>query len=207
MPDSSSDRQEGMPKEMMKNRQVSLIFSAIVLLMHTGAKPSDAVGLGASIEYSGFSADMDYENDLSGNRIGAGFVLDTNPLGEGIFNYRLDVGYAHTFDSPDLISSLNGVAVNNSFGFGIVRREDFRLWIGPALGLGADFISGGGGSSAVLSVGGGVQAGANLAISESIAMTFSAGYQYRYVHEGNAYYYTGTGSADTWGANVGLLFY
>ena len=192
---------------MIKFKSLKISAAALsTLAVLLAGSPVRAVGLGASIDYSGFSADLGGP-EAKGDRIGVGFVLDTNPLGPEVFNYRLDIGYAHTFNSQSLPSSMNGISLNNSFGLGIARNENVRLWVGPAIGLGADFHNGDEGSGVVLSVGGGVQAGLNVAASDSIAIAITAGYQYRYAYNNDGYYYLGDGGANVWLANLSLLFY
>jgi len=86
---------------------------------------------------------------------GGGIILDTCAAKNEIFNYRLNVGierynidpykktkpYDHIMknDIDNLITLKNvkiqRLGIINTFGFGILKRKNFRLWIGPQLGL------------------------------------------------------------------------
>ncbi len=69
-----------------------------------------------------------------------GFVLDTAPTNESVFNYRLNVGVARQdLDFKDSVGTtfeLTGVAVENVFGFALVREPGLRWWVGPLVDLG-----------------------------------------------------------------------
>jgi hypothetical protein len=70
---------------------------------------------------------------------GGGLVIDTNCSGNAIINYRITVGAAKSFDIKKQENSYpertTRVQVINTFGLGIVRREAFRLWMGPQIGF------------------------------------------------------------------------
>ena len=70
-----------------------------------------------------------------------GFVLDTNVSIDSIFNYRLQLGIGfgtlsidgrNYNDDIDLIE----YSMYHSFGFGIIRSEKVRVWLGPQVGFG-----------------------------------------------------------------------
>ena len=102
-----------------------------------------AIGFGAFIDASGGSGDMEWETDYYSwdvdSRAGAvGFVLDTSPTKERIFNYRLNVGFARQElkDDYDVTMKSNGVYAENIFGFAFIREENFRWWAGPLVRIG-----------------------------------------------------------------------
>lgn len=69
-----------------------------------------------------------------------GFVLDTAPTSERVFNYRLNVGLARQeFDldfDPKTKMKSDGIYVENIFGFALARNESFRWWAGPLVRVG-----------------------------------------------------------------------
>jgi hypothetical protein len=76
--------------------------------------------------------------------LGAGFVLDTAVASNELFNYRLNAGYENVIESgfPFFQKySVNRITVSNAFGFGIVRIKYLRVWTGPQVELGCQFIS------------------------------------------------------------------
>lgn len=70
-----------------------------------------------------------------------GFILDTAVSTDSIFNYRLQLGYGFgslkidgTYYSETI--DINEFQFYNTFGFGIVRSQYVRIWLGPQIGLG-----------------------------------------------------------------------
>jgi hypothetical protein len=88
-----------------------------------------------------FGNKVDFEGDKGG--VGFGFIMDTAPGERNLFNYRLEVatevfdadveqnqvGFQDTFE-------MAGIAVDNSFGFGVFRNDAVRLWVGPRVRVG-----------------------------------------------------------------------
>jgi hypothetical protein len=69
---------------------------------------------------------------------GGGLIIDSNVAKDKIFNYRLELGYDwfnmswfpgqssnYYFDSCSKLSS------NHYFGFGVIRNQNIRFWVGP----------------------------------------------------------------------------
>ena len=77
----------------------------------------------------------DYTVDTDNEHRGLGFVLDTAVAKDKVFNYRLQVGLDkwEEEDSAGNKFEIDGFVVDNDFGFGVFRRENFRLWLGPEL--------------------------------------------------------------------------
>lgn len=158
--------------------------------MQVGA--AQAAGIGGYLEYSGYQNDLSYDSadriDIDGNRIGVGVVYSTNPQGPDLFNYRLDLGYVHTWQKvrKRFNYDWNGFSLNNAFGFRVFQNNSTRVWVGPAIGLGLDVLHQSDDSQfkansiKTFTIGGGPQIGVNLAASESLTVAFTAGYQYRY---------------------------
>jgi hypothetical protein len=88
----------------------------------------------------------DEEADGSIRTQGVGFVLDTAPTDQDVFNYRLNVGYERLEGTIDHIDpsfgifseefNLDGLAVDHTFGFAVFKKEKVRVWLGPQLKVG-----------------------------------------------------------------------
>jgi hypothetical protein len=110
------------------------ILSALVLFMTCVPCRLFAFGIGA---YGTVSSDLALRLNSGG-----GVIIDTNCAGKGIFNNRLSIGWSTPVYSRDgQIKRDKGSALTsdislvNTFGFGLVRREYFRFWLGPGLGM------------------------------------------------------------------------
>lgn len=55
-----------------------------------------------------------------------GLLLDTALARDTLFNFRYQVGFGTTMQNEDIFGS---------FGFGIVRTEHLRFWLGPQIGM------------------------------------------------------------------------
>lgn len=85
----------------------------------------------------GYSGPDGYSDSIDVDAVGFGFVMDTNLSGQNVFNYRMSVGYAN-LDVPDSVGpDVDGdrISMDHTFGFGIVRNENMRFWIGPQIHL------------------------------------------------------------------------
>jgi hypothetical protein len=169
-----------------------LAIGGIALLLAPSAR---AVGLGAYFEYGYANGHLDFDDETFGydigdldydtNRVGAGFVLDTNVARDRLFNYRLNVGYQRSsrhFDGLEDEDS-NGLSLNNTFGFGFYRTPQLRLWAGPAVRINVDIFDTGGSEFDVIdySIGGGLQAGVNFHTGDHFTVSLAVGYGYMYV--------------------------
>ena len=145
------------------------------------ASPALAVGFGPYFEYGrGISNDGFGTADFDDNRYSVGFALDTRVASDGLFNYRLNLGYQRTsrnFGGPGDVT-YNGVTLNQMFGFGVYRSSLMRVWLGPSIRIGADIFNS---NNVDVTAGGGLALGMNLHTGDvgSAALTF--GYQYMYV--------------------------
>ncbi len=124
---------------------MSKIWLGIVVvaaLLFCSAGQVMAVGFGAYLEGARgdgeFQFDYSPEFDVDAETRAFGFVLDTDLTDRGVFNYRLNVGY-EALDLDDNTGDtleLEGLVVANTFGFGIIRKPDFRWWLGPQIRVG-----------------------------------------------------------------------
>lgn len=123
-------------------RFTGLFVAAIVILLLLSQNAS-AVGLGGFIDVAKGSGeaerDSDFDSwDIDSKASAFGFVLDTAPTDEKVFNYRLNVGLAKKeFEDDDGIKlKSKGIYVENIFGIAFIKNENFRWWGGPLLRLG-----------------------------------------------------------------------
>jgi hypothetical protein len=187
----------------------SILLAGVTLLLGSSVQ---AAGFGAYLEYAragGYLEDDPYRFDYSTNKFGVGFAFDTNVAKNGLFNYRLNLGYQHSWREYDsgFEEAYNGFTMNHAFGFALYRGPGMRLWLGPALRLSADVLHEDLADRSVvnLSIGAGPQLGLNLHAGQRISIAFSAAYQYLYV--GQVHSYDNYTSADTYdgGQHLGSL--
>ena len=80
--------------------------------------------------------DIDYKSS-----VGLGIAFDSNIGKDKLFNYRLGVEFMNEeadncAGDCDLGTKINIV---NTFGFGVLRTETVRLWVGPRVNIGWTF--------------------------------------------------------------------
>ena len=121
-------------------RKFFIVAVLSVFIVFIGVTRVYAVGLGPYIELGSGSGDLDddystYNVDTSS--AGFGFVLDTSPRDSKVFNYRLNVGYEkHDIEFPaGGTIELDGLSIDNTFGFSVVRKKNVRFWLGPQISL------------------------------------------------------------------------
>lgn len=124
-------------------RRIANVVAAALFMLFLWSPNSHAVGLGLCLDGSTGSGENEWDNgwystDLDSKSAGFGFVLDTSPTNERVFNYRLQVGYAkHELDQDDGAEfDTDGIYVENTFGFAMVKNENFRWWAGPLVRAG-----------------------------------------------------------------------
>jgi hypothetical protein len=160
-----------------------LLAVLCVLVAVASLQPAHAkVGFGGYVSTEVGSTDWDAD-DPSGETVngdtgqmGFGFVLDTCPGKEHVFNYRLNVGY-ETFKS-DLDGGGEfkgtGFALDNTFGFAVFRNDRTRVWLGPQIKL--SFYGGDDVVDKVARFGGGAVVGANFKVGERSTISVSGGF-------------------------------
>ena len=126
----------------MSNRFVVLLC-ALAVFISVDVRAA-GIGIYGQFGYGSTSLDKNIKpllfNRKYGNYIaGGGLVIDSNCSGPGIFNYRITIGAMRTFDTvkrENVIPNMTTrTQVVNTFGLGLVRRESFRLWMGPQVGF------------------------------------------------------------------------
>jgi len=153
-----------MLKRLFRVTFICLIAAGVIFSSPFGINCAHASGIGFYLSRGIGNTDFneDYDDDdrwadleSSGDAkfFGCGFILDTAVAKDKVFNYRLQIGYedveydldsVHNEDlSRDISANVSNFELNidrfvidNTFGFGIVRIPNFRLWIGPQLRIG-----------------------------------------------------------------------
>jgi len=129
----------------MKKNALVLFLSFVVMLITV---KSYAVGLGVHLT-GGATFHRGYHEDEYGDRmfLGAGFIIDTTVAKNNLFNYRMHLDYTnlqrknYLHEKQFYVGKENHNILNmqNSFGFGIVRLQNFRFWLGPHVHISYDF--------------------------------------------------------------------
>ncbi len=128
-----------------------LIITVISIHVYS-ENTAHSIGLGAYIEGGGGGAfyilPSGYSERNSGQFFaGGGIMFDTSVSTNTLFNYRVGFAYnwtrATTYTPPEyyLVNKvitpgnldLNQIKLVNSFGFGVIRTETIRFWLGPQL--------------------------------------------------------------------------
>ena len=142
-----------------------------------------------------------YESDIDQKEFG--FMLDTTIAEDRLFNYRLQLALVNSsYDNLDL----DGIAVTNTFGFGVVRTSVIRVWVGPQLAF--KVLEGKGNSDAVLvGLELGPAVGINIHIASSMSIVAELGYRFgsSYIESTDNNYEYDVDENRVF-ANVGLLF-
>jgi hypothetical protein len=122
-----------------------LLFALVALIFTTSLWCSNAlaVGIGGYVDVSGGSGDYEWDSDvqrwdIDTSAAAVGFVLDTAPMNERTFNYRLNAGLAaQDVEADDGINlEAGGIYAENIFGFALIRNENVRWWLGPLVRVG-----------------------------------------------------------------------
>lgn len=179
----------------MQKKMFIVIGFLFIGTMFIFTQHANAIGVGGYLTYANANYDWTYEDALtdyefddssSAPKFGAGFILDSCVAKDTLFNDRLNVGYSFYNMDNDKLPKLKGFDyhVYNSFGFGIVRNEMIRLWVGPQVGIGmlygtfdddstdedANFVTFYGSLGAV--------AGINVHLASQFSIGFDAGYRF-----------------------------
>lgn len=111
----------------------SFFMLILILFIFLYSSTVFAVGIGAFLDVSGGSGEAEWESDydswdIDSNTVAGGFVLDTSPTNQSVFNYRLNVGIASQEIEPrnDVPLESTGIYVENIFGFAFSKNENFR---------------------------------------------------------------------------------
>lgn len=206
-------------EDIMKKVLVLCVCFATVLLLGTSDARAAGFGIYGSMGGDG-SATWTDDSSLGSSSYkvktahqGAGFVLDTAVARDSFFNYQLNLGYdefTNKFPGSSSDLKLGGLMISNSFGFGIVRTEGFRLWMGPEIRLAWPNGSQSGWDYDFFGAGVGPVVGMNFNLPGTVSFVVKAGYQFMN-YEGQAE----SATSSSWDldikerliyVNVGILF-
>ncbi len=164
------------------------VLMVLCLGFALGPGSAMAVGLGPYFGYERGSitlseADSSVEYDLDADHFAFGFLLDTAPAQDKLFNYRLNIGMdIPTFKETPWEYSGYGFDMKHTFGFGFVRNSAVRVWAGPTIKIYMDSVSAEGSDSFyVIGSGGGPELGVNINISGFMSIGIAGGYSFNYV--------------------------
>jgi hypothetical protein len=177
-------------------RKIAVLCIGLVAALFLGISAAHAAGFGF---YGSMGGDRSstWSNDNSPSykvktiHQGAGFAFDTAVAEDRFFNYRLELGYDE-FASKAAGGNevkLSGLIISNDFGFGIVRTDGFRLWMGPEIRLAWPRGSNLGVDYDFFGVGAGPVLGMNFNLPGTVSFTVKAGYQFMH--------YNGTADSST----------
>lgn len=127
---------------------------SVFLTLLVPADHALAFGWGPSVKYgytAGTVAEVEDGDELGTTTHGMdlGILLDTNVARRTVFNYRLETALEYRSASwwseyydryytrplPDVQVPSLGLALHQTFGFGLVRNPRLRLYLGPSLRL------------------------------------------------------------------------
>ena len=119
------------------------LFTMILLILLLGSQTAFAGKHGVFLDLSSGSGDAEWDSDIyswdvDSDSFAIGYIFDSNPEPNRVFNYRLNVGVIRQDledDYGDTIES-TGIYAENIFGFALIRNEHFRWWAGPLVRLG-----------------------------------------------------------------------
>ena len=131
-----------------------------------------------SLSSSSTSGSYDYDGTLK-NKMGIGFVYDSNPNSRNIYNYRF--GFEYTKPVDDKVSDANSATnymMVHTFGFGVVRTKIVRLWMGPRLNIGYESYDKDGFKKAGLEFGIAPAIGINFNIASVVSLGMDLDYKF-----------------------------
>jgi hypothetical protein len=157
---------------------------AFMFLVCLGSSNAQAIGLGLYGSYGAGSetwegVDTKHSFNKDTTRTGVGFVLATAVAKDSLFNYQLNLGYHQYEFKPDGFK-LTGYSMAHDFGFGVVRTQDVKLWLGPELKI--DYGSGSQSSIDYYNVefGIGPALGVNLHLGDFVTLALKGGYLFNW---------------------------
>lgn len=126
-----------------------LTINCLAVFLLCSFFPADAMAIGLGLNLTGgvgsteweveqdFFPYSEWEEDVDVTRVGLGLILDTTVAKNRLFNYRLNIGCEavdYDIDGGGTFET-EGCFMAHDFGFGIIRKKNLRLWVGPELRL------------------------------------------------------------------------
>lgn len=130
--------------------------------------------------------DHGLDRGFDAQMFGLGVLWDSDVATNDTLNFRLQFGYRlGERDLDDASDELvNGLTLDSTIGYGLLRNEGMRVWAGPSLRLNYDWYGFAPDFDVVdLGVGIGPRFGVNLHLSETMSVTGSLAYHYVYLSE------------------------
>jgi hypothetical protein len=173
-------------------KYVLLSLVSVLLMAFSGNVFAVGLGFSGTLEYGDGNWELEtqsdqtlYDDDGDVGRFGVGFVFDTAVAKDKLFNYRLNAtvtGLNVELDNTGgAEAELVGLVVDNTFGFGVLRNEKVRLWVGPRVRVGFlagdtdDFDINGESDVAVFEFGVGGAFGANFHVGPTVSLGLETG--------------------------------
>jgi len=208
----------------MKKVLLALLLAAPMMV--------SASGIGLYVPYSlGDSKSVTiYPDDNTGNDrefnydlqsgAGIGFTFDSNIGKDSLFNYRLGLEYTEQkFDKREGGHSCTndceyGTKFNivNTFGFGVLRTQTVRLWVGPRInialekdtqtGYSTTYTRNGAEIGIAPAIGINVNLGRYFALAADVDYRFAATFGDTDVTENSSYYNSNTNHGTTYGGTA-----
>ena len=113
-------------------KKLMLVVVALAVMVHT----LEAAGFGFYVPYA-FKSNLPSSTESGLNykeTAGLGVMFDSNMGKNRVFNYRLSLEFMNK-DAEDRSIESRYTTMLHTFGFGIVRTQALRLWIGPRIVL------------------------------------------------------------------------
>ncbi len=166
------------------------IARALIVVSFTLIAPSaSAGGLGGYLEgdwsWSNIS-DHGRDRGFSESMAGLGVLWDSDVATNDALNFRLQFGYRLGIRELDEHSdeTVNGLVLDTTIGYGVLRSSVMRVWAGPSARLAYDWYGSAGDVDIVdLGIGIGPRFGVNVHLSETLSATASIAYHYIYLSE------------------------
>ena len=139
-------------------------------------------------DYYNNTTDRDYDTTA-----GFGLAFDSNIGKDKLFNYRLGLEYTKM---PIENSSVEYDRYNmvHTFGFGVLRKEMVRLWVGPRINIAMNGYSNGPYTDVAFEFGIAPAVGVNVNLGPVVSLGFDA--DYRFAGLAGAWEYNGVYSYD-----------
>ena len=149
----------------------------------------NAAGMGIYVPF-GVANSSSVTNDWYGNTIdkdyepavGFGLAFDSNIAKDKLFNYRLGLEYmkvgvdnVNGWPSDQEYSRFNMV---HTFGFGVLRKEMVRLWVGPRINIAMNTLSDGPYTDVAFEFGIAPAVGVNLNLGRLVSLGFDMDYRF-----------------------------
>jgi len=168
-------------------KKTVFIAMAFIIMMF-GAASAHASGLGFYV--SGGSGDSDIDSgyywwsiaNSSSSDIetgSVGLVFDTNLSEDALFNYRLELGkgtYTWKKFPAGKEHKFDQTVMTHDFGFGLLRTEAIRLWLGPEIRISKINDEVGGYDLDMMGFGVGLALGLNINVVDPVTIAIKASF-------------------------------